>query len=255
MIVVTGTKRSGTSMWMQILAAAGLPVIGDQFPRRFIGLKAGNPEGFYESRLRRGIYHATNPDPQTGSYLHSNDTTRHVVKVFIPGLIRTDFAFLDRVIATVRPWREYVTSMQRLRSLEAQVKDRPSAPAARPPELEWWQEMYALIGNASIRRLPLHLVTYEQLLHDPEGELTGALEWLGGGDLRAAIAAVRPALRTQHQPEITSDVFDADAISVLDALYDAIHRERMLSAPLLQRMNALHARLQHDQLSTAKPGQ
>ncbi|MDG1478966.1 MAG: hypothetical protein P8R54_05210 [Myxococcota bacterium] len=255
MIVVTGTKRSGTSMWMQLLAAAGLPVIGDRFPRRFIGLKEGNPEGFYESRLRGGIYHATNPDPQTGSYLHSDDTTRHVVKVFIPGLIRTDSAFLDRVIATVRPWREYVTSMQRLRSLEARAKDSPSTPTARPPELEWWQEMYALIGNASIRRLPLHLVTYEQLLRDPEGELTGALEWLGGGDLSAAIAAIQPDLRTQHHPEITSDVLDANAISVLDDLYDAIHRDRMLSPSLLQRMNVLHTRLQRDRVPTPKPGQ
>ena len=33
MIIVTGTKRSGTSMWMQILAAAGLPVFGEAFPR------------------------------------------------------------------------------------------------------------------------------------------------------------------------------------------------------------------------------
>jgi len=31
-IVVTGTKRSGTSMWMQVLGAAGLPVVGDAFP-------------------------------------------------------------------------------------------------------------------------------------------------------------------------------------------------------------------------------
>ena len=33
MLFVTGTKRSGTSMWMQVLRAAGLPVIGTEFPR------------------------------------------------------------------------------------------------------------------------------------------------------------------------------------------------------------------------------
>ena len=29
MVIVTGTRRSGTSMWMQILQAAGLPIVGE----------------------------------------------------------------------------------------------------------------------------------------------------------------------------------------------------------------------------------
>ena len=49
MFIVTGTKRSGTSMWMQILIAAGLPIIGEAFPMRWEHtIKAANPEGFYE---------------------------------------------------------------------------------------------------------------------------------------------------------------------------------------------------------------
>ena len=52
MFIVTGTKRSGTSMWMQILAAAGLEVIGERFPRHWgEHLSAANPDGFYESEL------------------------------------------------------------------------------------------------------------------------------------------------------------------------------------------------------------
>ena len=33
MIFVSGTKRSGTSMWMQVLQAAGLPILGKAFSR------------------------------------------------------------------------------------------------------------------------------------------------------------------------------------------------------------------------------
>lgn len=66
MVVVTGTWRSGTSLWMQVLQAAGLPVIGDRFPKRFAALRQANPAGFWESRLRTGIYYATNPDRETG---------------------------------------------------------------------------------------------------------------------------------------------------------------------------------------------
>ena len=33
MIFVSGTKRSGTSMWMQVFAAGGYHVLGKAFPR------------------------------------------------------------------------------------------------------------------------------------------------------------------------------------------------------------------------------
>ena len=65
MIFVSGTKRSGTSMWMQVLQAAGLPILGKAFPRNWgTGpLRDANPDGFYETLLRNGIYFATNPHP------------------------------------------------------------------------------------------------------------------------------------------------------------------------------------------------
>jgi hypothetical protein len=60
MVIVTGTKRSGTSLWMQILIAAGIPYFGEAFPRDWeTTLKEANKEGFYESMLRAGIYYAT----------------------------------------------------------------------------------------------------------------------------------------------------------------------------------------------------
>src|SRR5262245_45563518 len=116
MIIVTGTQRSGTSMWMQILEAAGLPLFGEKFSRAWEKNNAAlNAEGFYETNLRLGINFETNPDPTTGAYIRPDQVTRHVVKVFIPGLIRTDLAFVGRVVATVRHWREYVQSIDRLR--------------------------------------------------------------------------------------------------------------------------------------------
>ena len=60
MVIVTGPKRSGTSMWMQVLRAGGLPVMGEAFLRHWGEfIRACNPGGFYESRLRGGLngYH------------------------------------------------------------------------------------------------------------------------------------------------------------------------------------------------------
>jgi hypothetical protein len=123
MIVVTGTKRSGTSMWMQFLKAAGFPFIGDAFPRNWgKTIHDANPRGFWESELRRGIYYQTNSDPKSGTYLFPDQTRRNAVKVFIPGLIRSDVAFIDRVVATVRRWRQYVRSLNRLYTMESKAR-------------------------------------------------------------------------------------------------------------------------------------
>jgi hypothetical protein len=85
MIIVTGTKRSGTSMWMQILKAAGYPILGDAFPYNWEHtIRDANREGFYESHLRRGIYHATNPHPRTGLYLRPDETRLTAVRYSCP---------------------------------------------------------------------------------------------------------------------------------------------------------------------------
>ena len=118
MLLVTGTKRSGTSMWMQILKAAGVEILGDAFPRDWEDvIRDANPHGFFESQLREGIYFATNPSPTTGAYLRPEQTTDLAVKVFIPGVIKSDTAFIGKVLASMRNWREYGSSLRRLRSL------------------------------------------------------------------------------------------------------------------------------------------
>src|SRR5690606_18256314 len=106
-----------------ILKAAGYGVLGEAFPGQWEStIRDANREGFYESHLRRGIYYATNPHPQTGHYLRPDETERAVVKVFIPGLVRSDMAFIHTVVATMRHYREYASSVERLFQMERQGK-------------------------------------------------------------------------------------------------------------------------------------
>ena len=244
MLIVTGTKRSGTSLWMQILIAAGFPAFGEAFPgewRRTLG--AANEDGFYESLLREGIYYATNPHPKTGDYFSPEQVEWHCVKVFIPGLVRTDLAFIGRVVATVRNWREHAASMQRLRELElaAWQKERagaeaPEFPPALSPPLEWWTENFALIRDISIRRLPVHVQSYDGLLSDPERVVGGVLRWIGRGDVRAACEQVRPARRHFRNP--ASDAVPVGIAAKFDELYAAIDCGKPLPDSLLAVMNA-----------------
>jgi len=239
MIIVTGTKRSGTSMWMQILTAAGLPAFGEAFPRNWDQtIKAANPDGFYESILRQGIYWRTNPHPQSGAFFHPSEVQRHVVKVFIPGLVRTDLAYVGKVVATLRHWREYQRSLERLYAMEDERREPEAPPAVRmPPWLEWWDENFMLVRDILVRRHPIHVQSYDGLLADPRGVITRVLGWLDDPqlDVEAAVAAVRPGNRTQHRPEVEG-VPDS-AAAVFDELYACIHEHHGLRRSLMGTLN------------------
>ena len=258
MIIVTGTKRSGTSMWMQILAAAGLEVIGQRFPLNWADqVSAANPDGFYESELVAGIYFRTNPHPVSGVFLFPDQTIHHAVKVFIPGLVRSDLAFIDRVIATVRPWRAFARSRARLRALLLQASPHTHgthgthgthAPIL-PPGLEWWSENFALIRDIATRRYASHVLSHDSLLADPDAAIHAVVQWLGVGDASKACAVVHRD-RSSARDEVDGDVeieedddkvdtsgLEPRHIEVFDELYDAIHRGKALTQALVERLN------------------
>jgi len=243
MIIVTGTKRSGTSMWMHVLVAAGLPYIGDRFPAGWGELlRQANPDGFFESELMAGIYYRTNPHPRTGAYLSPQATRGHAVKVFIPGLLRTDVAFIDRCIATVRSWREYAASTRRLEALQVSGGLRPADAGVLPPALEWWCSNYGLVRDLAIRGYPVHVVSYDALLRDPARVATEVLEWIGQGDAEAAARVVRPELRTAALEPGPPDAALADGIearhlAVFDELHACIDREEPLSPSFVDLLN------------------
>lgn len=238
MILVTGTMRSGTSMWMQILIAAGLPHLGEAFPAPWgDALRPANPRGFFESQLVAGIYHATNPQPESGVYLFPKQTRSHAVKVFIPGLIRSDVAFLDRVIATVRGWREYTASLRTITEFagsdrEAELFDVPLSPALR-----WWVENFALVRDIATRRYPAHVTTYSRLLAAPQQEVEAVLAWIGQGNARAAVDVVDRRMRTVREATSTpTDVSPAHA-QVFDDLYTQIHDGGDLKPSFVELLN------------------
>ena len=251
MIIVTGTKRSGTSMWMQLMKAAGFPPLGNEFPKNWEStIKEANPEGFYESELRNGIYFATNPNPKTGFYIPHNKTQRVAVKVFVPGVIKTDIAYMDRVLSTMRPWHEYVDSLGRLYSMEKDSlakKDGPKPPPSvyMPSELEWWVENFSLISDVVTRQYPFYMVTYHNALHETEATLRPIFEWLGGGDVEAAVAQVKPDLRTQDESKPKPDVdVSSDVLAVFDEFFELVNNHETVTQPFVDKLNETNGKLE-----------
>ncbi len=253
MFLVSGTKRSGTSMWMQVLRSAGVPVLGSAFPRNWqqSSLKDANPDGFYESILRQGIYFRTNPHPTTGAYFMPKDVEGYAVKVFIPGIVRSERAYIDLVVANVRRWREYEASINRLYVLEEndRKQKQPDAPQPFhfPPAYEWWMENFALMRDISLRGYAYQLQTYDEVLAEPARvipEVLGRMK-VPDVDIEAAVAAVKPGNRTQNEqsiPLLTQSVPD-DLAGTFDELYEVVRERRPVAGDFLKRLNATNRKL------------
>ena len=252
MLIVTGTKRSGTSMWMQILTSAGFPAFGEAFPRNWgETLKDANPDGFYESILRQGIYYRTNPHPRSGAYFFPEQVERHVVKVFIPGLVRTDRAYIGSVVATVRHWREYHDSLERLYAMEDEARAEKTGvdtrPVRIPPVYEWWSENFSLIRDIVTRRYRIHVQSYDGLLADPKTVIENTVEWIGDAkaDVPAAVAAVKPTNRTQVRNDgaPAPESLSQKAVDAFDLLYRTVHERSGLNPALIGKLNEVHLEL------------
>jgi uncharacterized protein YjiS (DUF1127 family) len=247
MIIVTGTKRSGTSMWMQLLDAAGVQVFGEEFPGVWGDtIRDANKHGFYESYLRKGIFYGTNPHPKNGQYIAPQKSRGLAVKVFIPGLVRTDIAYIDRVMATVRNWREYSGSLNRLLEMEDENlrelgKRTDDRPAKVSPILEWWLQNFMLVRNVAIRGLPAHFVTYDRVLCAPEDVLPPALSWLGINDegIQRAVDQVDSSARTQKEGEAPDDLTD-EQVQVFDEFYGLLHEGEQIPVSFIKKLNETH---------------
>lgn len=231
MIVVTGCRRSGTSLWMQMLAAAELPVVGEPFAAELEALREANPRGFFESEHRYGAQ----VDPA--------ELRGQVVKMFVPGVVETDEDELERVIFSIRPWREHVASTRAFEALEAEALDA-EVPQAMPADLEWWFESYCLFGDFADRDYPMMIVAYDRVLAEPLATAERALTYLDQDLARAPTmaAVVDPSLRRADPSGVTSDL-PAEALATFDALYERIRDREPFDDAFVDRLGATHEQL------------
>lgn len=230
---------------MQVLQAGGVETIGAPFHKVWKEtIEDANKRGFFETRLRRGIFYATNPDPETGRWLQPQKTRRVGIKVFIPGVVRSDVCFLSRVVASVRPFRQYAVSVGRLfamerESLAKRIENGAPGPLEHmDPILEWWLENFLLVRDITTRRYPVRLVSYEAMLEDPEKLCSKIFTFFECGDAATAAAAVHPEDRTQT-PEAVSGISHRHE-EVFDEYHHRVKAAVPFDAAFLKKMNETH---------------
>ena len=203
--------------------------------------------------MRKGVYYRTNPNSLTGEYLFPEQTQRHAIKVFVPGLVRSDRSFINNVVGTIRPWREYVSSLRRLYTMEDEylaglTKTLPNGISRLEyarlmrgelhPALEWWRDNYDLLRNFITRRYPLNLVSYKKLLSSPEEVIPPVIEWCGGGNINAALEVVKPSLNTQKNiTKVDDSPLTKEQETVFDELHDHFYKQVPLKLSFIEILN------------------
>ena len=183
--VVSGLPRSGTSLMMQLLTAAGREALTDG--KR--GADEDNPLGYYEHEKTLDLAKDASWIPQ------ARGRVVKIVAQLLPFLPRNEhyhIVFMERNLG------EIVASQKAMLQRQA----RPGAALEEVKLAETYQSQVQrvisqMISRPEIRLLP---VQYNALLGDPAGGVARLAEFLGNPfDRDRAIAAVRPELRRQKR--------------------------------------------------------
>lgn len=248
MIIVAGTRRSGTSLWMQILQQGGFQLFGKQFPAHWQQIATANKKGFYESKLVEGINYQSNPDPVSGAWFSPQESANYAVKVLENGLIKSDLAYIDKVIVTVRNWQDCESSKLRLKQIIAQEENfikqdnNINRPVKLPAGYEWWSTYAGLVHDMMSRQYPAAVFSYEAVLADPTKVISTVFNWLGSGDVNKASAAVEESLQTQKN--VALHEISHDHSEVFDELYQALHQNIQITQPFYNKLAETNKKIQ-----------
>lgn len=177
--VVSGLPRSGTSMMMQMLAAAGIEPFSDE--KR--SADESNPKGYFESELVKQIAHKNDWVPQCEG---------HVVKIvaqlipYLPQRLDYRVIFMDRAIHEIlESQRKMLT---RLGNAGGDIETE------RLAQVFQRQVQFAL-SLLKVHKIPVLVVPYAHATENPASIAERVAEFLGGEyDINAMTAAVDPTL-------------------------------------------------------------
>ena len=184
-MVVTGFPRSGTSMMMQILEEAGVPIFTDKVR----SADESNPKGYYEHELVKQL-------GRNKAWLHK--AAGKAVKVVAPLLPQLPQTFKYRLIYMERDLDEILQSQHRMLVRDGKAKQdviplmMKEAIKNQMDQVEQWLQGKDYIDICRI--------SYKNLLDDPEEELRKLMGFLDlKVDLEPIKKVIDPSLYRERQ--------------------------------------------------------
>ena len=180
-VVVSGLPRSGTSMAMRMLEAAGMPMVVD-------GLRQAdedNPKGYFELERVKDL--ASEND---WSWL--DDARGKAIKIISYLLKELPDTHNYKVIFMRRDLTEVLASQAKMLERRGETNETEDERMVELYENDLWKANYLLKHNPRFETL---MLDYREVVASPEEQARRVSEFLGGGhDVEKMAAAVDPNL-------------------------------------------------------------
>ena len=180
-VVVSGLPRSGTSMAMRMLEAAGLSIVVDGIR----GADEDNPKGYFERERVKDL-------AQEKDWGWLQVARGKAIKIISHLLKELPDNHNYKVVFVRRDLREVLASQAKMLERRGEANETDDERMLELYENDLWKATYLLKNNSRFETL---MVAYRDVLEDPNEQARRISEFLGGGhDIEKMAAAVDPKL-------------------------------------------------------------
>lgn len=185
-VVVSGLPRSGTSLLMMMLDAAGIPPMQDHVREADID----NPKGYYEFERVKQL--------SEGDTTWVGEAKGKAVKVITMLLEHLPSKYKYDVILMRRDLEEILASQRKMLERRGEDPDKVSDQELGQLFDKHFNHIYDWIKKQ--KNIRFVEVSYNQLLDSPEAEISKVNHFLGGNlDEKAMLAKIDPDLYRQRK--------------------------------------------------------
>lgn len=167
MKIVSGLRRSGTSLMMHAIQQAGLKIAGEDFEDNSI--IDGNPNGYWEIpeiTIKKGL------TEETKNLIASGE----VIKVMFECLFLSDPSLIDEVVVTIREPKDIIASFlihNYIKHIDLLI-------------LNFCLDVIDSIEFLENNNKKYIVVSYEDVLENPQEEMKKVCDFIGGDYLKAS---------------------------------------------------------------------
>ena len=189
-VVVSGLPRSGTSMAMKMLEAAGLPIVVD-------GIREAdedNPKGYFELERVKDL-------AQENDWDWLQEARGKAIKIISYLLKELPQTHNYKVVFMQRDLREVLASQAKMLERRGETNETDDERMVELYESDLWKANYLLKNNSQFETLD---VAYRDVLDNPMEQAQRIAEFLGGRyDAEEMAAAVDPTLYRNRAEQLT----------------------------------------------------
>ncbi len=191
-VVVSGLPRSGTSMAMKMLDAAGIPIVSD-------GVRTAdedNPKGYFELERVKDL-------AKENDWGWLVDARGKAIKIISYLLKELPPNYNYRIVFMRRDLNEVLASQAKMLDRRGEPNEIDDSQMIEIYENDLWKANYLLKNNPQFETLQIH---YRDVLDGPEDQARRLNEFLGGSyDVQKMAAAVDPTLYRNRAEALASE--------------------------------------------------